>query len=256
MFRFSADRLPVLIILCISCLDFYLFFTIEKTAWLGAYFVLMIFPKLQICAWNHHHQHTRTFQHKALNRLLEFFYALHTGVTTNLWLLHHVLGHHQNYLDQTKDESRWMRTDGERMGEWEYSFNVALTAYPRGYEVGKKHPKAQKEFLFYSAVTFAIVSGLLIYNPLAALFLFVLPMITGLFLTSWVTYDHHAGLSTDDVFAASYSNVGWFYNLLTGNLGYHAAHHYRQGVHWSMLPQLHEQIKHQIPPELITGAQN
>jgi fatty acid desaturase len=237
-----------------SCLDFYLYFTIENPLWLAAYWVVMIFPKLQICAWNHHHQHTRTFYSKPLNRLLEFFYALHTGVTTNLWLLHHVLGHHHNYLDQTRDESRWRRKSGEKMGEWEYSFNVASTAYYRGYLVGKKHPRAQKEFLLYSTLTFALVAALVAYKPVAALFLFVLPMIVGLFLTSWVTYDHHAGLSEDNEFAASYSNVGRIYNLLTGNLGYHAAHHYKQGVHWSKLPQLHEQIKHHIPPELIKGA--
>ncbi|MFK7976682.1 MAG: fatty acid desaturase [Halioglobus sp.] len=254
MFRFSADRLPVFIILALTCVDFYLYLVIDSALWLALYWVLMIFPKLQICAWNHHHQHTRTFHSKPLNRLLEFFYALHTGVTTNLWLLHHVLGHHHNYLDQTKDESRWTRKSGERMTEWEYSWNVALTAYYRGYQVGKKHPKAQREFLFYSAITFAIVAGLVAYNPVAALFLFVLPMATGLFLTSWVTFDHHAGLSTEDVFAASYSNVGRIYNLLTGNLGYHAAHHYQQGVHWSKLPELHEQIKHRIPSELIKGA--
>ena len=120
--------------------------------------------------------------------------------------------------------------------------------------MGKKHPKAQREFLLYSALTLAFVAALVAYKPGAAVFLFILPMVTGLLLTSWVTYDHHAGLETENVFAASYSNVGRVYNLLTGNLGYHAAHHYQQGVHWSKLPQLHEQIKHQIPPELIKGA--
>ena len=140
------------------------------------------------------------------------------------------------------------------MGEWEYTLNVALTAYPRGYRVGKQHPRAQRTFIFCTAVTFGIVALLIWYKPVAAIPLFVLPMITGLLATSWATYDHHAGLDTDDVFAASYSNVGRLYNVLTGNLGYHAAHHYKQGVHWSELPQLHQQIKDRIPPELIRGA--
>lgn len=140
------------------------------------------------------------------------------------------------------------------MGEWEYTLDVALTAYPRGYQVGKRHPKAQRAFIFYTAVTLGILALLVWYKPVAAILLFVLPMITGLFVTSWATYDHHAGLDTDDVFAASYSNVGRLYNVLTGNLGYHAAHHYKQGVHWSELPHLHEQIKHRIPSELIRGV--
>ncbi len=205
-------------------------------------------------AENHHHQHTKTFYFKPLNRLLEFFYALHTGVTTNLWLLHHVFGHHHNYLDQAKDESRWKRASGDTMGEWEYTFIIALTAYPRGYQVGKRHPKAQRTFILYALLTFSIVALLTWYKPLAGFLLFVVPMIFGLIATSWATYDHHAGLDTDDAFAASYSNVGRLYNVLTGNLGYHAAHHYKQGVHWSELPQLHEKIKSRIPPELIRGA--
>jgi len=254
VFRFPEDRLPVVLILALSCVDFYLYFTVQSTGFLVLYWALMIFPKVQICAWNHHHQHTRTFDSKVLNRLLEFFYALHTGVTTNLWLLHHVLGHHHNYLDQSKDESRWKRRSGGTMGELEYTFKVALTAYYRGHQVGKGHPRAQREFVFYTALTFGIVALLVWYKPMAATLLFVLPMIISLTATSWVTYDHHAGLDTEDVFAASYSNVGRLYNLLTGNLGYHAAHHYKQGVHWSKLPQLHEQIKDRIPAELITGA--
>lgn len=254
MFRFPADRIPVAIILAISCLDIYLYFMVQNVVVLLFYWAFLLFPKVQICAWNHHHQHTRTFHSKSMNRLLEFFYSLHTGVTTNLWLLHHVLGHHHNYLDQTIDESRWKRKSGEKMGEWEYSFMVAITAYYRGYRMGRQHPKAQLEFILYTAFTFGIVALLVWYKPVAAILLFVLPMATGLLLTSWATYDHHAGLDTDNEFAASYSNVGRLYNLLTGNLGYHTAHHYKQGVHWSKLPQLHEQIKNRIPPELIKGA--
>ena len=223
-------------------------------ALLALYWIILAFPKVQICAWNHHHQHTRTFSSVFLNRVLEFFYALHTGVTTNLWLLHHVLGHHHNYLDQSADQSRWKSDSGEQMGEMQYSFIIAATAYYRGYKVGKKHPAAQRHFLVFSALTLAAVVSLVWFKPVAGLLLFVVPMVVGLFVTSWVTYDHHAGLDTQDVFAASYSNVGRIFNLLTGNLGYHAAHHYKQGLHWSKLPQLHEQIKSRIPPELIKGV--
>ena len=249
LFRFPADRLPVSIILLLSALDFIVFFTVDNLWIVVAFWLFMIIPKGVISAWNHHHQHRNVFEKNWLNRILEFFYALHTGVTTNLWVLHHNMGHHRNFLDQEKDQSRWKRNDDSKMGVIEYSIKIMLTAYPRGYEVGKSYPKQQKQFLLYTSLTALILLGLTLYNPFNALLLFILPMIGSLLFTSWVTYGHHAGLETDDLFKASYNNTSKWFNLLTGNLGYHTAHHFKQGLHWSKLPELHEKIKHKIPAE-------
>ena len=254
MFRFPADRIPVLGVLAFSAIDFLVYFTVDRVSVLIAYAVLMILPKGIICAWNHHHQHTMTFHSRGLNRLLEFFYALHTGVTTNLWVLHHVLGHHRNFLDQTRDESGWKRRSGKQMGAFEYTCTIALTAYLRGYRVGKKFPRLQREFVLYGLSTAAGLLVLCWLRPVPALLVFVLPMIVSLLFTAWVTYDHHSGLDTDDQFEASYNNTNPLFNLLTGNLGYHTAHHYKQGLHWSKLPELHASIAHRIPQQLQRNA--
>ncbi|MCH8106380.1 MAG: fatty acid desaturase, partial [Proteobacteria bacterium] len=137
MFKHTSDRVPVFFVLALSVIDFLVYFLVDSVWWLAGYTLLVIIPKGLICAWNHHHQHTRTFRAKPLNRLLEFFYALHTGVTTNLWVLHHVLGHHKNFMDHAIDESRWKRKDGSTMGVLEYTITVASTAYYRGFKVGR-----------------------------------------------------------------------------------------------------------------------
>jgi fatty acid desaturase len=249
--RKTADRVPVAIITSLTALDFVMYFTIDNVWLLLVYFLVMIIPKGCICAWNHHHQHTRTFTNVFMNRLLEISFALHTGVTTNLWLLHHVLGHHHNYMDQTKDESRWKRKDGTTMGELEYTLSVAGTSYYRGYLVGKRYPKLYRQHLIYTVFTFALVAALTIYQPVQALLLFILPMIVSLLITAWATYDHHAGLDeTEDPMKASYNIMSPTFNVLTGNLGYHTAHHFQQGLHWSELPALHDQIKDRIPEDL------
>jgi len=250
IFRYKEDRWPVVIILLLSALDLAMYFTVDNLTVFIVYYLIMIIPKGIISAWNHHHQHIFTFRNSVLNRILEFFYALHTGVTTHLWRLHHVLGHHLNFLDQTKDESRWQRKDGTQMGALEYTLSVAITAYPRGYKVGKRHPKQLKPFLVYFTVTFIILVLLTWYHPAASFFLFILPMITSLLFTSYVTYKHHTGLNTENEFEASYNNLNPVFNFLTGNLGYHTAHHYKQGVHWSKLPTLHATIADKIPASL------
>ena len=254
MTRHPADRIPVTLMLSLTLLDFVMYFSIDNIWLLLAYFILMIVPKGCICAFNHHHQHTKTFSWTPFNRILEISYGLHTGVTTHLWLLHHVFGHHHNYLDQTKDESRWQRKDGSTMGELEYTFSIASTAYYRGYLVGRQYPHHYRTHLIYTIMTAALVLGLIAYQPLQALILFVIPMILGLLITAWATYDHHAGLDTDDDFCASYNTMNPLYNLVTGNLGHHTAHHYKQGVHWSELPQLHEEIKDRIPASTFRSS--
>lgn len=250
LFRHKEDRWPVFIILMLTLLDFVLYFTVDSPLFLSVFYLLMILPKASICAWNHHHQHVFTFRNNVLNRILEFAYALHTGVTTHLWRLHHVLGHHLNFLDQQKDESRWKRKSGRQMGPLEYTLNVALTAYPRGYVVGKRFPRQLKTFLLYAAITFAFVALLVWYRPLPGLMLFALPMVTSLLLTAFVTYGHHAGLDSENEFEASYNNLSPAFNRFTGNLGYHTAHHHKQGVHWSRLPELHNSIADKIPDNL------
>lgn len=249
-FRFPEDRLPVLIAVGLTVVDLIMYATVRSPWLLVGYWLLMVIPKGVLSAWNHHHQHVATFRSTALNRLLELSYALHTGVTTNTWLLHHVLGHHQNFLDQEKDESRWKRQDGQSMGVLEYTVNVAATAYPRAYQVGKRYPAHQRPFLVYGALTLALVVALIAYKPLAGVLLFALPMICSLLYTAWVTFDHHSGLDTDDHFQASYNNLNRVFNRITGNLGYHTAHHHRQGVHWSKLPELHARIAARIPAHL------
>ena len=117
------------------------------------------------------------------------------------------------------------------MGRFKYSMDVMLTAYYRAYQVGKRHPRPLKIFLIATTVTTIVVAGLVWYRPVPALFVFVIPMISSLFFTAWVTYAHHAGLDVDNDFEASYNIMKPIYNTLTGNLGYHTAHHYKQGMH-------------------------
>ena len=249
LFRNREDRVPVTIITALFLLDVAAYFLLDSpialTVWMG----VGLLPKGHICAWNHHHQHVPTFRVPMLNRLLEVVYGLQTGITGNTWVLHHSVGHHLNYLDQSKDESRWQTSDGKVMGELRYTLEVGATAYYRAFQVGREYPELRRQFLAMGALTAAVLGVLLAYKPLAAVILFVVPMVFGLFFTAWATYSHHSGRSVESPFVASNNILHKGYNLLTGNLGYHTAHHYRPGVHWSQLPKLHATIEKNIPED-------
>lgn len=250
-FRYKADRIPVFIFLLLFISDVVVYLCVSDPRLLLLWLALVIAPKACICSWNHHHQHLATFLQKPLNRLLEFVYAFHTGITTNAWVLHHNLGHHVNYLDQNKDESGWKRRDGRTMGEIEYTLTIAITGYLRALRVGLSHNKYLPAFFGMGTLVLLSLGLLTYHNWLNAIFVFWIPMISGYIITCWHTYAHHAGLDTSNHLEASHNIMHPFYNLMTGNLGYHTAHHMKAGLHWSMLPEFHATIAEQIPAKLF-----
>jgi len=250
-FRYKEDRLPTTLIVLLFVSDLLIYFLVGSIPVLLVWLVIAVSLKIFVACWNHHHQHLNTFHQTILNRLFEIVHTFHTGITTNVWLLHHNLGHHVNYLNQKKDESGWTRPDGTRMGVFEYTIVVGLTGYFRAFGVGKHYPKYQKDLTRMGIVNLILIAFFIWHNPINASLVFLFPMTLIYFGTCWFTYYHHAGLSTDDPFLASHNITNRYYNILSGNLGYHTAHHLKQALHWSKLPELHQSIKHKIPPELI-----
>lgn len=249
-FQYREDRLPVLLMLSLSAINFAIYWWVRDPRLLVLWTLVGIIPKGWTCAWNHHHQHVMTFRQPILNRLLEIPYCFLTGITSHGWVLHHVVGHHRNYMNQDLDESRWRHKDGRVMTEAYYTFHNTLWAYPRCLAMGLRRPKYLPVFLGMAALNLTLLGLAFAHAPLAALLVYAIPMLVSLTLTVQATYDHHAGLFSTDPMTASYNVMDRWYNLATLNLGYHTAHHYRPIVHWSRLPELHAKIAPQIPKEL------
>jgi len=251
LLRYAEDRVPVLLILLVFAADVSVYTMTDS--WWGAplWFALMLIPKGWISAWNHHHQHLPMFRHASLNRLLEFVLGLQTGVTSQTWYLHHVVGHHRNYLPGgSEDEATWRWSSGKPMTSIGFAFRTAAFAYPIALRNGLSgHRRALRVCITMLVLTLVCVGIALWHSPYNALFVFVGPMLTSLWLASWASYFHHAGLETDDHAEASYNIIHRGYNLMTGNLGYHTAHHMSPGLHWSKLPALHAKIESTIPDD-------
>lgn len=253
VFRFQEDRLPVAVFLALFAVDLAVFAFVASWPLVLAWAVLSVPAKVCICSWNHHHQHVPFFRSATCNRLMEVVFGLQTGAVGNVWVLHHNFGHHDNYMDQTKDESAWRAPDGRAMTNGEYTFKLAVTGYYCAFKNSYKHPSVQRVFVAMTLLHVAIVGALLFINPFNALAIFVVPMVISFVMTCRHTYDHHAGCSEEDEYAASNNITHRWYNILTGNLGYHTAHHLRPGLHWSKLPAFHEKIADKIPAENYRG---
>ena len=252
--RKKIDYYPITVILVVFGIDLVVFLA-SPTVWMTiAWAIASLNIKGWICSWNHHHQHCNFFTVPGANRAIELIMGLHTGIVGEAWVLHHTLGHHLNYLDQSQDESAWQTPGGRLMSHLEYTLKVGIMAYPTALQVGSRHKKSRHKLIQNLLLTAAVLCLLLGINWLNTLIVFIIPMVILLFMTIYETYHHHAGLDIDDSYQATYNITDRWYNFFTCNLGYHTAHHLHCGRHWSELPQLHAEIAAKIPTYLYREA--
>ena len=252
--KYKADRWPVTYVLTMFAVHVLLWWAATPLVALLSVVPLTI-ASMFVAPINHHHQHLNTFRSPLLNRLYDLALGLQTGIGPYGWVLHHNLGHHLNYLNQRPherpDESKWTRRDGSQMGRVEYTAVLVATHQIDIFRVGRKHPKVLRAYLLMKIPLYLFAGIGLYLNPLNYLLIFLIPGFLALVHTSWATYEHHAGCDPETHHHASRNRESKVFNVMTGNLGLHTAHHMRPGVHWSLLPAIHEEIRDKIPPEQL-----
>jgi fatty acid desaturase len=252
--RYRADRRPVAYACSMFVVHALVFFF--APAWVAALCVLpLVLVSMFVAPINHHHQHLNTFRSPVLNRCYELILSLQTGIAPFAWVLHHNVGHHVNYLNQRPnarpDESRWTRADGSTMGRIEYTIDLVLHHQIDIVRLGLRHRRFLRPFLWMKVPLWSILGLALWHDPMNAFLAILLPGFLTLVHTAWATYEHHAGHHPTSHFDASFNNTNPLYNFMTCNLGLHTAHHYRPGLHWSLLPALHAEILPRIPAKQI-----
>ncbi|MFO0690887.1 MAG: fatty acid desaturase [Myxococcota bacterium] len=252
--KYRADRRPVAFVCGMFAVHALVFFL--APTWLAALCVVpLAIGSMFVAPINHHHQHLNTFRAPWLNRIYDLLLALQTGIAPFAWVLHHNVGHHVNYLNQRPharpDESKWTRRDGSQMGRVEYTIDLVLNHQIDIVRLGLRHRRYLRPFLWMKVPLWTILGLALWWNPINAFLAILLPGFMTLVHTAWATYEHHAGFYPTSHYDASFNNVNPIYNYLTCNLGLHTAHHMRPGVHWSLLPEIHAEILHKIPPHQI-----
>lgn len=254
LFRHRADIPAVLYVLAVFGLQLAVFFLVDDILVAAMCAFLLMLAQISCGAICHNHHHVNMFTSRPLNRLFEVVMYLQTGTSPFSWTIHHNIGHHHEYLHPASDPSAWKHKDGRPMARLYYDFVQAAMIYPEIWRIGHQHPVLFARFKRMLVISNLALLVLLVIDPVQALVVFVAPMLTLLVLLLDNTYLQHSGLSLDNHLVASRNVENRLYNLTSWNLGFHAAHHMRPGVHWTELPALHAQIRPQIPPHLITTS--
>ncbi|MBL4608582.1 MAG: fatty acid desaturase [Pseudomonadales bacterium] len=252
LFHNPADRLPTAIMVVFFIIQLTAYFFVDSLLLAIPLSILFMTLNSMSIAIGHNHCHCETFKSPALNRIYEIPLYLQSGVSPYSWIIHHVIGHHRHYLEQSKDPSPWKRpSDGSTMGRWEYVWKNSLKMYPEVMGIVKNFPDLQRKFWLMFAVSNTVLLALIVHNPVNGIIFFLVPMLLMVLNLLDATYPHHSGIYAEDEYHASRNNMHWLFNIFTWNLGYHTAHHMWPELHWTLLPDKHEEIKENIPPELI-----
>jgi hypothetical protein len=162
LLRYRADWWPVSVVVASFLVHVGIYLWATPVLALLALLPLFAISTI-VAAFNHHHQHVNAFHSRILNRVYDLLLAVQTGVGPYTWVLHHNLGHHQNYLHQppsaTPDESHWTRQDGSTMGRVEYTLHTFLHHQVDVYRIGKKHPAIFRRYLLMKAPCYAFMAA-------------------------------------------------------------------------------------------------
>lgn len=251
MLRNIRDWKAVVFVTTIAAIQMTLFLFVDNLFIVVLAVAILVPFQVSASALNHNHHHCMTFRQAWLNRVYECIMFLQTGTTPFTWTLHHNIGHHERYLDQSTDTSPWKTRDGKVMNRGWYVLRNTIMIYPAAFRVGWQHKPILFKFLMFLGVSSLLLATLILGSPLKAVLIFVVPMTMMLFILVDATYGHHTGLDAEDPYAATFNILDPVYNFCAWNLGYHTAHHLRPGLHWTSLPAFHDKIGEKIPGALI-----
>jgi fatty acid desaturase len=182
-----------------------------------------------------------------------------TGMVASNWKIQHKYGHHKLGQRITNYQSRWDFSKKGEMSKYKissaiwYSIRTSFPvfylplfeAYKKGIVNNVKKPINYRYAFIEQSVFIIFVLTLFLVNPKITLFYLIPWYFLVYFITRYTDYLNHFSRG-DGKFDSSNNSLRYWYNKLGCNFGYHSAHHYKPGAHWSQLPQIHEEIKHKL----------
>lgn len=228
---------------------FFGFHAIAWAIWIPLALVYSISISWSINGSSHNLIHNPFFRWNWLNRLYSVLLSLTDGFSQEFY--HHVhLRHHVGNMDRVKDGTTIdplsiyrHGKDGQPESAWTYTFYSYFRddigdVYRR---VKEKFPDKARWIRIEIALVVAIYLACAIYDWRA--FLALVPFYYfGHSLSSLNGYYEHYKGDPDTPMAWGVSTHNKLYNWLWLNNGYHAEHHYRPKLHWTLMRPFQQAI--------------
>ncbi|WP_424362651.1 fatty acid desaturase [Methylocystis parvus] len=227
----------------------------------GAYIALFTAVDGRVNYLLHWHVHRPFTTSRPVNLLLDFLLGAATGITASNWRIQHVHGHHAGrdaaYRAAGADLSApYSVIDAVGFcfrSLWPSMVAPFVEAFDKGVRNNLNSPinyrwAFAEQFLF---ATFVVT--LAVWRPALTGLILVPWYLAVVFCTRYVDYMNHYGCDERgaDPMALANNTLHAGYNAVSGNLGYHTAHHLDPSGHWADLPKRHAEIAGGLAPGYV-----
>lgn len=218
---------------------------------LGALFLSVLCSIAMVI--NHNHIHTPFFKSQNLNRFFSLLISVAEGLSSKFLTVAHNYNHH--VYSNTEKDWCYEKNAGKGPGLVRVFRYIGVT-WTRMFQArtspdAPKTPRRfkEQEILEHLFILLFTVCSLII-NPIA----FAVVILPGWLISAgFITLTNliqHEECDPESTYNHSRNLVGQFSNWLLFNAGYHTAHHLKPSIHWSKLPEVHQEYLPQISPHL------
>jgi fatty acid desaturase len=218
-------------------------------------FTIYLFMSVSVAVITHNHNHVQIWKSKILNTFQDWWLTVFYGFPVFAWIPTHNKNHHK-LNNKPGDYTITYRFS-------EKNNFLTLISYPTisGFyqqkairDFLKDQYKNNKKRFFLCIAQYAIlliwIGAALIIDWEKALLYVIIPQQVSLFSVLIFNYVQHVHANEESQWNHSRNFTGLL-NFLLFNNGYHTVHHETAGLHWSVVPEAHAKIAHNIDPSLI-----
>ena len=203
----------------------------------------------------HNHVHKGIFKSRILNRLFRCVLSFGVLYPASANVASHNLVHHHFDDDGQPD---WAAPDSVSF-RWNL---LNLIHFPNvvgpqtfagvsRWAETTRQKDFRRQFLAEQVFAFGLTTLLLVHDFWTAVFFVVIPQLWGARGILRINLIQHDGCDTTSEWNHSRNFVGKAFNWVMCNNGYHTIHHNRAGLHWSVLPEIHDrEVTPRIDPTL------
>lgn len=258
MLREPSDLRTLLTVAVAHILQIGGFFLFDQMSWpVVALWVLAAgwFSWLVAVA-THNVVHTPIFYSRPLNKLMQVVLTLGYGSPVSAFVPGHNLSHHvhtqtrRDVMRTTKLRFRWNLLN-QLLGPMVLGRDIFAADLSYAKAMHSERPRWFRQWVLEWVVFLVVQAVFLVMHPVAYLFMLFIPHNVAAAGIVGINFIQHDGCDGDSEYNHSRNLVGPMINWWAFNNGYHTIHHMRPGLHWSKLPQAHEElVKPHIHPNL------